>query len=153
MPSLSAIFCARSGCERPEKSIRRFDGPRSIQCSGFSSGLVSATSSPGRRVSSVVALSTEVALFRYLLRRESSERFGRDIFCYVRTACNPCIISDLDRRLETIVDAGPDVPADPRPSLRAAGLMRVVGGDVAGGDVRVLAHVGVPDVREMRDLG
>src|SRR6266480_7664473 len=114
MPSFSAIFWASSGCERPAKSISRFDGPLSIQCSGLTSGFDSATSSPGRRVSSVVALSTEIALFRDLLRREPSERFRRDIFCYVRPACNPCIVPDLDRGLEAIVNAGPDVAADLR---------------------------------------
>src|SRR6266508_3916619 len=139
IPSLSAILCASSGCDRPEKSISRFEGPRSIQCSGFISGLVSATSSPGRRVSSVVALSTEIALFRYLLRWESSERFGRDIFCYVRASRNPCIVPHLDRCLEPIVNAGPDVPADLRPSLGPPGLVGEVGGDVPGGDIRVLA--------------
>src|SRR5256714_1853832 len=129
--------CASSGCERPEKSISRFDGPLSIQCSGLTSGLVSATSSPGRRVSSVVALSTEIALFRYLLRRETSERFGRDIFCYVRTSCNPSIVPDLHRRLEPIVNAGPDVPPDLRPPLPAVGLVGEIGRDVPGGDVGV----------------
>src|SRR6266487_1106719 len=123
--------------------MSRFDGPRSIQCSGFSSGLVSATSSPGRRVSSVVALSTEVALFRDLLRRESSERFGRDIFCYVRPARNPGIVSDLDRGLEAIVNAGPDVAPDLRLGLGAAGLVGEVRRDVPGGHVRVLADLGV----------
>src|SRR5438874_4963209 len=115
--------CASSGCERPEKSISRFDGPLSIQCSGLTSGLVSATSRPGRRVSSVVALSTEIALFRDLLRRETSKRFGRDIFCYVRSARNPCVVPDLDRSFEPIVDAGPDVAADLRLSLRTARLV------------------------------
>src|SRR5215204_4830320 len=125
MPSLSAILCASSGCDRPENSISRFDGPRSIQCSGRTSGFDSATSSPGRRVSSlvVVMLSTEIALFRYLLRREAGQRFRRDIFCYVRPACNPCIVSDLDRRLEAVVDARLDVPADSGPLLRTARLV------------------------------
>src|SRR5437764_3680810 len=126
--------CASSGCERPENSMSRFEGPVSIQCSGLTSGLVSATSSPGRRVSSVVALSTEIALFRDLLRWETGKRFGRDIFCYVRPARNPCIVPDLDRRLEAIVDAGPDVAADLRPPLRPAGLMGEVGGGVPGRD-------------------
>src|SRR5438874_8261376 len=126
MPSFSAMRCASSGCERPEKSISRFDGPLSIQCSGLTSGLVSATSSPGRRVSSVVALSTEIALFRDLLRWETGERFGRDIFCYVRPACNPCIVPDLHRRLEPIVNAGVDVPPDLRPPLRPVGLVREI---------------------------
>src|SRR5438309_2408386 len=153
MSSLSAIRCASSGCERPEKSISRFDGPRSIQCSGLSSGFVPASSSPGRRVSSVVALSTEIALFRYLLRGETSERFGRDIFCYVRPARNPCVVPDLDRCLEPIVNAGPDVPADLRLSFGTAGLMRVVGRYVPRGHVRVLADLGIPDVGEVRDLG
>src|SRR2546423_10716049 len=106
--------------------MSRFDGPRSIQCSGLTSALVSATSSPGRRVSSVVALCTEIALFRDLLRWESSERFGRDIFCYVRSARNPRAVPDLDRGLETIVDAGPDVAADLRLPLWPAGLVREV---------------------------
>src|SRR5438034_7326715 len=152
MPSLSAIFCARSGCERPEKSIKRFDGPRSIQCSSFSSGLVSATSSPGRRVSSVVALSTEIALFRDLLRRETSERFGRDIFCYVRTACNPCIVPDLHRRLEPIVNAGVDVPPDLRLPLGPVGLVGEIGRDVPGGDVGILPDLRIADVGEMWHL-
>src|SRR6266480_3905007 len=152
MPSFSAIFWASSGCERPANSISRFDGPVSIQCSGLTSGLDSATSSPGRRVSSVVALSTEIALFRDLLRRESSERFGRDIFCYVRPARNPCVVPDLDRGLETILNAGPDVAPDLRLPHRAARLVGEVRRDVAGGDVRVLADLGVADVGEVRDL-
>src|SRR5689334_23152656 len=146
MPSFSAILCASSGCERPEKSMSRFDGPVSIQCSGFTSALVSATSSPGRRVSSVVALSTEIALFRDLLRWEPSERFGRDIFCYVRPARNPCVVPDLDRGFEAIVDTGPDVTADLRPGLAPAVVVGQVGGDVAGRDVRALPDLGIADV-------
>src|SRR5438552_842079 len=130
--------------------MRRFDGPVSIQCSGLTSGLLSATSSPGRRVSSVVALSTEIALFRDLLRWESSERFGRDIFCYVRPARNPCIVPDLDRRLEAIVDAGPDVAADLRPPLMPARRVGGVGGAVPGRDVRGLADLGFAGVRVRR---
>src|SRR5438876_657351 len=149
MPSFSAIFCASAGCERPEKSMSRFDGPRSIQCSGLTSGLASATSSPGKRVSSVVALSTEIALFRDLLRREPSKRFGRDIFCYVRAACNPSIVSHLHRGLEAIVDAGPDVAPDLRSSLFSTRLVGVIRGDVSGRHVRVLADLGVADVREV----
>src|SRR6266545_5696078 len=152
MSSFSAILCASSGCERPEKSISRLEGPRSIQCSGLSSGLVPATSSPGRRVSSVVALSTEIALFRYLPRRETCQRFGRDIFCYVRPARNPCVVPDLDWCLEPIVDAGPDVPADLRLSFGTARLVGVVRRDVAGGDVRVLADLGVADIGEVWHL-
>src|SRR5215218_4502443 len=150
MSSFAAILCASSGCERPEKSMSRFDGPRSIQCSGLSSGLVSATSSPGRRVSSVVALSTEIALFRDLLRWETSERFGRDIFFYVRPARNPCIVPDLDRGLEPIMDTRLDVAADLRPPLLLSGRMGEVRRDVSGGDVRVLADLGVADVGEVR---
>src|SRR6266550_1282954 len=152
MPSFSAILCASSGCERPAKSISRFDGPLSIQCSGLTSGFDSATSSPGRRVSSVVALSTEIALFRDLLRREPSERFGRDIFCYVCPARNPCVVPDLDRGFEPIVNAGVDVSPDLRPPLGAVGLVGEIGRDVPGGDVRVLADLGVPDIGKVRHL-
>src|SRR5580765_5277941 len=153
MPSFSAIFCASSGCERPEKSMSRFDGPVSIQCSGFTSALVSATSSPGRRVSSVVALSTEIALFRDLLRRETSERFGRDIFCYVRAARNPSVVPDLPRCLEAIVNAGPDVPPDLRLSFGATRLMREIGRDIPGRHVGARPDLGVPDVRHVRNVG
>ena len=48
--------------------------------------------------------------------------------------------------------AGPDVAADRRAALRPAGLVREVGGDRAGADVRVLADLGVADVREVRHL-
>src|SRR5262249_30286837 len=104
------------------------------------------------RVSSVVALSTEIALFRDLLRREPSERFRRDIFCYVRPACNPCVVPDLDRGLEPIVNPGPDVAPDLRSALRPTGLIGEVPGDVAGCDVRVLTDLGIANVGEMRDL-
>src|SRR3954468_1766407 len=152
MPSFSAILSASSGCERPANSISRFDGPLSIQCSGLTSAFDSATSSPGRRVSSVVALSTEIALFRDLLRRESSERFGRDIFCYVRPARNPSVVPDLHRCLETIVNAGPDVPADLRLSFGPIRLVREIGRDIPRGHVSALADLGVPDVRQVRNL-
>src|SRR6476661_7217274 len=128
--------------------MSRLDGPRSIQCSGLTSALVSATSSPVRRGCSVVAISTEIALFRDLLRWETSERFGRDIFCYVRTACNPSIVPDLHRRLEPIVNAGPDVPADLRPALGAAGLVGEIRRDVAGSHIGPLTDLRIPDVRE-----
>src|SRR4051794_34980424 len=140
---------ASSGCERPANSMSRFDGPVSIQCSGLTSGLVSATSSPGSRVSSVVPLSTQIALFRDLSRREAGERFGRYILRDVRPPCNPCVVSDLDGRLEPIVNARLDVAADGRSPFRLARLVREVRGDVAGGDIRVRADVGVADIREV----
>src|SRR5215208_1557648 len=142
---------ASSRCERPENSIRRFDGPVSIQCPGLTSAFASTPSRPGRRVSSVVvAVSTEIALFRDLSRREPGQRFGWDIFRDVRATCNPCVVSDLDRRFEAIVDAGPDVPPDLRPALRQPRLVREVRGDRARGDIRPLADLGVADVREVR---
>src|SRR2546423_430745 len=113
-------------------------------------GATSRVARPGSVSSVVVALSTEIALFRDLPGWESCQRFGRDIFCYVRPTRNPCVVSDLDRRFEAIVNAGPDVPADLRPALRPAGLVCEVRGDVSRGDVRVGAHVRVAQVREMR---
>src|SRR5437763_11670655 len=148
-PRCSAIRCASSGCERPANTISRFCGVRSSQWSGRASGAVSGAASPGRVSSAVVVtLSTEIALFRYLLLRETSERFGRDIFCYVRPARNPCIVPDLDRGLEAIVNAGPDVAADLCLALGTTGLMGEVRRDVPGCDVRALAHLGVADVGE-----
>src|SRR6476620_3819094 len=152
MPSFSAIRCASAGCERPEKSMSRLDGPRSIQCSGLTSALASATSRPVRRGCSVVEISTEIALFRDLLRWEAGERLGRDIFCYVRTACNPSVVPDLHRCLEPIVNAGPDVPPDLRLPLGLPGLVEEVGRDVACRHVGVLADLGVADVGEVRHL-
>src|SRR5581483_1081646 len=45
-----------------------------------------------------------------------------------------------------------DVPADRRLPLPPAADVRVVGGDVAGCDVRVLADLGVAEIREVRHL-
>src|SRR6266542_5630700 len=69
-----------------------------------------------------------------------------------RSRPDPGVVSDLDRRNERIVDAGPDVAADFCPPFRLALLVREVDGDVAGGDVRVVADLGVADVRLMRHL-
>src|SRR4051812_30836512 len=126
---------ASSGCERPANSMSRFDGPVSIQCSGLTSGLVSATSSPGSRVSSVVPLSTQIALFRDLSRREAGERFGRYILRDVRPPCNPCVVSDLDGRPEPLLNARLYVSAGRRlpfllGRLRGGGCGGVFGGGI-----------------------
>src|SRR3954451_19482183 len=155
-PSCSPIALARSGCERPAKTISRFCGPRSIQWPGLMTAAGSAGSRPGSRsVSSVVALSmpvVDVAPFRDLPGRESCQRARRDIFCDHRTCCNPSVVPDLDRCNERIVDSGPDVAADPRPFLRLAGLVVEVGGHVSGADVRARADLRVAHVREVRHL-
>src|SRR4029453_883249 len=136
-PSCVAIDCGRSGCERPENPISRFCGPRSIQCPCGGS-LIVAFSRPGR-ASSAVTLSmlfVDPPFLFLLAGRESGERPGGDIISDDRARCNPSIVSNLDRSTERIVDAGPDVAPDPRLPLGLAFLVREVGGDVAGSDVR-----------------
>src|SRR5881275_1892998 len=148
------MFCARSGCERPAKTISRFSGPRSMKCSGDGS-LTTRASSPGRAISVAVGLSmllVDPTFLRRLPRRKPGQRTGRDIIRDDGTGCNPNVVANLDRSIEDSVHAGPDVAADPRAALRLARLVREVGGDVAGRDVRPLPHLGVADIREVRDL-
>src|SRR3954452_269907 len=78
-----------------------------------------------------------------------SERVGRNILGYDATRRGPGAIADFDGRHERRVHRGLDVRADRRAVLA---LAVVVGGDVAGADVRVLADVRVADVRQVRDL-
>ena len=148
MLSWSAIFWARTGCERPEKSISFPEGPRSIQrprspCGwGVCSGVTSRPGSDELSRSAFHAGSppwSPVAPARWRAIR-------RDVLGDVRAAADPCIVSDRHRSLEAIVNAGPDVPADRRPLLLASGLVRVVGRDRAGADVRALADLGIAEV-------
>src|ERR1700712_5286126 len=113
---------------------------------------MSGESSPGS-VSSEVALTGCIALLVLLARTGNPQRVCRDVLGYDRSGCNPCSVSDFDRRHEAIVDTGPDVAADRRPSLGLTRLVREVGRDRAGADVRVVADLGVTDVREVGHLG
>src|SRR5256714_5995537 len=155
-PRCSAIAPARSGCERPANTISRFSGPRSIQCpeDGF---VIDACSSPGRASSAVpVKLSmllVDPTFLGFLAWREPGEGSGGDIICDDRPRCNPSVVANVDRSIERIVDAGPDVATDPSQALRQTGFVREVGRDVAGGDVRIFADLGVPEVGEVRYLG
>src|SRR5438552_17535784 len=88
----------------------------------------------------------------FLAWREPRERSGGDIICDDRSRRNPSVVANADRSIERIVDTGPDVAADPGRALGLPLLMREIGGDVAGGDVRILADLGVADVREVRHL-
>src|SRR5919201_6653309 len=143
-PRCSAIRAASCGCERPEKTISRFFGPCSSQWPGFTSLGSSSSPKPGRRASSVVALSMLVhpAFLRDLPRWEAGEGAWRYILCDHGTRSKPCVVSHLDRRDERIVDPGLDVAADPRPPLALLGAVAEGGGDGAGPDVRVLPDVG-----------
>src|SRR5512140_1833008 len=138
-PSLSAIWPASSGCERPEKIIRRFCGPRSIQCSGLVS-FTTAPSRPGNASSvGVVRLSmvfVDPTFLGFLAWCEPGERSGGDIIGDDRTRRNPSVVANRDRSFERIVDTGPDVAPDPGHALGQALLVGEVCGDVAGGDVR-----------------
>src|SRR3954469_18892981 len=154
-PSLSAICPASSGCDRPENTISRFCGPRSIQCSWLVS-LTTDPSRPGRAISAgVVRLSmllVNPAFLGFLACREPGERPRGDIIGDDRTRRNPSVVANADRSIEHIVDTGPDVAADAGRALGLAGLVREVRGDVAGGDVRILADFGVTDVGKVRHL-
>src|SRR3954471_7482525 len=148
---------ARSRFELPEKSIRRFWGPRSIQRLGSPWGTGASTvSNPGSVAVSVIGwpsvLVVDVALLRHLARREARERTGRHVVRDDRPDRDPRIVADLDWRNEGIVDTGPDVAADFRPPLGSTRLVRIVNGDRAGADVRLRPDLGVTDVGQVRHL-
>src|SRR6478736_3043281 len=149
-PSLSAICPASSGWERPEKIISRFCGPRSSQCSAFVS-LTTDPSRPGSAISTgVVRLSmllVDPTFLGFLAWRESGERARRNIIGDHGPRCNPCVVANADRRIERIVDAGPDVAPDSSLGLGSTGFVLEVRGDVSGGDVRILADLGIAEVR------
>src|SRR4029077_405498 len=90
---------------------------------------------------------------RRLSLRKTGQRTGRDIIRDDGPRCNPNVVANLDRSIEDSVHAGPDVAADPGTPFQLVRLLRVVRGDVPGGDVRTLPHLRVADVREVRDLG
>src|SRR5581483_4651593 len=113
-PSFSAIARARSGCERPEKTISRFCGPRSIQCPRTGS-LTIAFSRPGSASSVAVRLSmllVDPPFLRDLSGREPGQRAGGDIIRDDRARRNPHVVAHLHRGIEDSVDAGPDIAAD-----------------------------------------
>src|SRR5690349_3464429 len=141
MPSFSEMASARAGFERPPTSISRFCGPRSIQGVLSVSGKSGSTvSSPGS-VASLILFPpfSDVAFLGDLALARDRERFRRDVVRDDGARPNPSIVANLDRRNERIVDTGPDVAPDLRPALGLALLVREVGHDVAGRDVRVRA--------------
>src|SRR3954447_3652496 len=135
-------------CERPENTISRFCGPRSIQWPVCGCA-TSCGSRPGR-TSSGLAPAGCIPLLVLLTRPRDCERVGGDVLRYHRSGSDPSTVPDLDGRDEAIVDPGPDVAPDRGAAFRLAGRMREVGGDRAGPDVRVLADLRVADVRQVR---
>src|SRR5438034_777020 len=113
--------------------MSRFCGPRSIhgmRCSSGTTG-TSTVSSPGSVASAILlSLSPDVAFLVLLFRTRNRERLRRDVAGDDRSRPDPGVVSDLDRRNERIVDAGPDVAADLRAALRLPGLVREVDRDV-----------------------
>src|SRR5579871_1011840 len=108
-PSCWAIRIARSVCERPENTISRFCGPRSIQWPGDDC-VTTVGSRPGR-TSSGLALARCISLLVLLPRPGHCEGIGGDVLRYDRTCGDPSPVPDLERCDEAIVDAGPDVAA------------------------------------------
>src|SRR5215831_1689561 len=123
------MACARLGCERPEKTMSRFSGPRTMKCCGCGSD-TTPPSRPGRASSVAVGLSmllVDPAFLRRLPRGKPGQRTGRDIIRDDRARCNPSVVANLDRGIEDSVHAGPDVAADLGAALRLTRLMREVG--------------------------
>src|SRR6187551_828849 len=128
---------ARSGCERPEKTISRFCGVSGIAWPGFNVGSAGA-SRPGRVCSTVPASTTP--LLDGLSGREAHERVLGDVVGYDRARSRPCVVSESDRCNEDSVHTDPDVTADLGPLLRPAAVGKV-DGDRAGADVRPVADL------------
>src|SRR5262245_28416510 len=108
--------CARSGCERPAKTMRRLTGPRSMKCPGTGSSRGSDDSKPG---SAAVrsTLSIVISLFVLLSAAGDCEGSRRDVLRDDRARGNPSIVANRDRSNEYILDTGMDVAADRRPLL------------------------------------
>src|SRR5439155_22988316 len=151
-PRWLAIFCARTGCDRPANTISRFHGPRSIQWPGSGSVTGPVVSNPGSE-SSVVPVLIGVSLFVDLLCASDRQGAGRDVLGDDRPRRDPSIVANLDRSNECILDAGPDVVSDLGRALRPALLVREVHGDVPRRDVRAFADLCVAEVGEVRHLG
>src|SRR6516164_5230867 len=102
--------------------MSRFCGPRSIQCPGcgWVTPTSSASTSPGS-TSSLVPLASGIPLLVLLALPGDRERVRRYVLRDRRSGSDPCSVSHFDWRDEGIVDSGPDVLADLRPSLRFAG--------------------------------
>src|SRR5215218_160232 len=153
MPSCSAIFAARSGFERPEKSMSFPDGPRSIHRRSPAGWTGSTVSSPGiGRASSVVSVSTTVAFLVDLLGSRDGERSWRNVLRDRRSRSDPSMVANLHRCNKDIVAAGVDIAPNHGSLLLVVLLGTVVGGDGAGADVGALADLGVADVREVGHL-
>src|SRR3954467_11092654 len=123
------MFWARSGCERPAKTISRFSGPRSMKCCGDGS-VTTRASSPGRARSLAGGLSmllVDPPFPRRLSRGKTRQRDRRDIFRADGPGCNPNVVANLDRGIDDSVHTGPDVAADLGPALRLPRLVREVG--------------------------
>src|SRR5213076_3413897 len=126
-----------------------------MECCGAGSLVATPPSRPGRASSVAVGLSmllVDPPFLRRLPRRKPGQRTGRDIIRDDGPRCNPNVVANLDRSTEDSVHAGPDVAPDPGAAFRLPRLVGEVRGDVAGSDVRSLPHLGVADVREVRDL-
>src|SRR6478752_1002582 len=119
--------CASAVCERPENTISFFCGPRSSQWPVAGCVTASGDSRPGR-TSSVAALPGCIPLLVLLARPGDAESVWWHILGYDRPCSDPCSVSYLDGRDETIVDRGPDVAADRRPCLRRCRSLRCTTG-------------------------
>src|SRR5918995_19898 len=153
MPRCSAILVARSGLERPEKSMSFPDEPACDQARSWAGCTGSTVSRPGiGRASSVVSVSTTVVLLVDLLRSGDGKRPRRNVLRDCRSCCDPSMVANLHGRNKHIVAAGVDITADHGPLLLVELLRPVVGGDRAGTDIRPFADLGVPDVGEVGNL-
>src|SRR5438876_3312220 len=125
-----------------------------MKCSGRGTAPVEAASPsiPGSCFSSGVPVSTIESFLVDLLASGDRKGSWRDVLRDDRARRNPSIVADSDRSNKHIVATRVDVAADRRPELARPELRSVVGGDRPGGDVRLLTHVGVADVREVRHL-
>src|SRR6478609_8265562 len=152
MPRCSAILAPSSGLERPLNSISRLCGARSIQvaCESLTAGALPGTvANSGIGDSTLTALSASISFDVGLLGTSHSQRVGWDVVGDDRSGARPGTVTDRDRGDEDIMRAGVDVPADGGALLL---VTVVVGGDRARPDVAARAHVGIPDVGQVRHL-
>src|ERR671925_2435442 len=106
MPRCSAILAARSGFERPEKSMSFPAEPACVHGRSGAGCTGSTVSSPGiGRASSVVLVSTTVFLLDDLSCSGDGERPRRDVLRDRGSGRDPSMVANLHGRNKNIVAA------------------------------------------------
>ena len=153
-PSCSAIASASSGCERPANTISRFCGPRSIQwpgCGSVTAGEIRVLE-PGEHELSRPAAELHIPPCSPGARaRPRAHPAGTSFVIVDPAAVHAPSPTSTGATKPFWIPVLTFLPIRVR-LFGSPGLVGEVRGDRAGADVRVLADLGVADVRQVRHL-